>query len=110
MANKFTKSILERQAKEAKEHPKTAEPPKQPTPEAADVPQQLPPSENTIATEKQAAQLQLDQLLEAEEGRAAKNKTFYLDQNVIDAIHRTAKARGLTDSKLVNEILKKLLL
>ena len=66
MANKFTKSILERQAKEAKEHPKTAEPPKQPTPEAADTPQQLPPSENTVATEKQAAQLQLDQLLETE--------------------------------------------
>ena len=43
MANKFTKSILERQAKEAKEHPKTAEPPKQPTPEAADTPQQPPP-------------------------------------------------------------------
>ena len=110
MANKFTKSILERQAKEAREHPKTAEPLKLPTPETTDAPQQLPPSENTIATEKQAAQLQLDQLLEAEEGSAAKNKTFYLDQSVIDAIHRTAKARGLTDSKLVNEILKKLLL
>ena len=56
MANKFTKSILERQAKEAREHPKTAEPTKQPTPEAADTPQQLPPSENTVANEKQAAQ------------------------------------------------------
>ncbi len=39
----------------------------------------------------------------------AKNKTFYLDAAVIDALHRAAVAQKVTDSKLVNDILRKIL-
>ena len=117
MANKFTKSILERQAKEAKEQHQPA--PISSSPEETKEKEKI--ESNTLTSQpkpplpkKTTSELdpnfQLDQLLETEEGRLAKNKTFYLDKAVIDAIHKAAKSRGMTDSKLVNEILKKILL
>ena len=124
MANKFTKSVLERQAKEARLHPaatvvqpqtppETTEP--LPAQKSVSAPTNLPqtsqaPLEEPNSTEAvNAAALDLQALLASAAGRAARNKTFYLDQTVIDAIHRTAKAQKTTDSKLVNEILKKIL-
>lgn len=53
--------------------------------------------------------LNLDAYIVQEEERVAKNKTFYLDQAVIDAVKTAAKRRKITDSKLVNDILRKVL-
>ena len=44
-----------------------------------------------------------------EKQRAAKNKTFYLDEEVITTLHNTAKRQGITDSKLCNDILRSVL-
>ena len=41
--------------------------------------------------------------------RSAKNKTFYLDEAVISAIKAAAKRQKVTESKLVNDILSKIL-
>lgn len=37
--------------------------------------------------------------------KRSKNKTFYLEEEVIFAISRTAKSRKVSESKLVNDIL-----
>lgn len=166
MANKFTKSVLERQAKEMKARsskpaeegsrpavpaaPATAVPtsPVEPAPAEPQPPIQTeqpepipaasgttPPADLPIpaepaapspspapevpageggakprATRKAAAPLpDLTAFIVRDEGRSAKNKTFYLDEAVIDALHRAAVAQKITDSKLVNDILKKIL-
>lgn len=41
--------------------------------------------------------------------RKAKNKTFYLDEDVIGGIAFAAKSQGVTESKLVNDVLKHIL-
>ncbi len=127
MANKFTKSVLERQAKELKTHP--AAPPAQavppishPEPEPAAperAQEQKPPVQPPVepARQKTASPKpaparhtpDLADFIVRDEGRSAKNKTFYLDAAVIDALHRAAVAQKVTDSKLVNDILKKIL-
>ncbi len=147
MANKFTKSVLERQAKEMRQHPARAAKPagegETPVQEAAAVPaaQEAPqaapaviPAEQpeaaaapaTKAAEPPAEQpapraraarqprpaappVDLTEFIVRDEGRMAKNKTFYLDAAVIDALHRAAVAQKVTDSKLVNDILRKIL-
>lgn len=146
MANKFTKSVLERQAKERRQHPDEqaggerttpaaqAQPIADPAPTPADLPDhsaaeakaattpqtrdaeavQEPavvpaqPRPRTKST-KAAPAVDLTAFIVRDEGRSAKNKTFYLDAAVIDALHRAAVAQKVTDSKLVNDILKKLL-
>lgn len=148
MANKFTKSVLERQAKEMRQHPARAakpagegETPAQEAPAAVpaaqEAPQEAPaaiPAEQpeaaaapaTKAAEPPAEQpapraraarqprpaappVDLTEFVVRDEGRMAKNKTFYLDAAVIDALHRAAVAQKVTDSKLVNDILRKIL-
>ena len=132
MANKFTKSVLERQAKEQRLHntaiAKTEEPlqkaidsPKAETaPPAAEISIKTQSSETTQTSPVKKPQrttvkntpaptIDLSDFIVRDEGRTAKNKTFYLDAAVIDAIHRTAVAQKVTDSKLVNDILKKIL-
>lgn len=124
MANKFTKSVLERQAKEARFHTAPAAQPQAPAkPKEAlsseslqdslpTEPSQQPfstPAKETDLTEVPETAFDLQTLFASTASRTARNKTFYLDQTVIDAIHRTAKAQKTTDSKLVNEILKKIL-
>ena len=56
-----------------------------------------------------APPVDLTEFIVRDEGRMAKNKTFYLDAAVIDALHRAAVAQKVTDSKLVNDILRKIL-
>ena len=142
MANKFTKSVLERQAKERRQHPDgqaegerqapaspagtAADTPledmhsgaaaqaEHPEPPAADSgsrePQPLPAQPKARSKSAKAAPaVDLTAFIVRDEGRSAKNKTFYLDAAVIDALHRAAVAQKVTDSKLVNDILKKLL-
>lgn len=48
----------------------------------------------------------LSQFINVTPERVAKNKTFYLDQEVIDGVRAAAKAQKMTDSRLVNEILR----
>ena len=42
--------------------------------------------------------------------RFAKNKTFYLDEDVISALKAAAQSQRVTDSKLVNDIIRTVLL
>lgn len=142
MANKFTKSVLERQAKEMRQHPVRAAKPagegetaapetpavepiaqaapaaipaEQPeaaaAPAAAEAPAEQPaPRARAARQPKPAAPpVDLTEFIVRDEGRMAKNKTFYLDAAVIDALHRAAVAQKVTDSKLVNDILRKIL-
>lgn len=125
MANKFTKSVLERQAKEMHATPtpepiqpalSTAEPPAPvvETPAPIREPEPLPEPKMPMIAEKPAvkksrATPDLSDYIIRNEGRTAKNKTFYLDRAVIDAVHRAASAQKITDSKLVNDILRKIL-
>ncbi|MFR1111313.1 MAG: hypothetical protein ACLSDO_09305, partial [Anaerotruncus colihominis] len=85
-----------------------------PEPPAADSgsrePQPLPAQPKARSKSAKAAPaVDLTAFIVRDEGRSAKNKTFYLDAAVIDALHRAAVAQKVTDSKLVNDILKKLL-
>lgn len=126
MANKFTQSILERQYKEAQEEKRTkkkkaaapeptetaavAEPEVQPEPVV--LPQTPKETEKTKVSHPvivMAPEVNLDAYIIKETERVAKNKTFYLDQAVIEAIRFAAKKQKITDSKLVNDILRKVL-
>lgn len=177
MANKFTKSVLERQEKEYRSAAKTKsatpaalETPKAPAspeisgpttepkaesptaqhtaenaPPSANIPENdsaitespiktpsQPPEPDPIPPEAPAPTAQsalsrqmpakkgqipafqneglcLDDFIIRDEGRNAKNKTFYLDTAVIQAIKKAATAQKVTESKLVNDILKKIL-
>lgn len=51
----------------------------------------------------------IGEYLRRDNQRLAKNKTFYLDSDVIEAIKTTAKSQNVTDSKLVNDILRRVL-
>lgn len=51
----------------------------------------------------------ISSLFEKEDEKKAKNKTYYLDQEVIDAIKHNAKKQNVSESKLVNNILKHIL-
>jgi len=69
------------------------------------------PVEPQIETqEKSAALPDLSEYLRLEPQRQAKNKTFYLDVDVIEAVKSAAKAQRITDSKLVCDILRHILL
>lgn len=76
--------------------PPIQEPPANFTPEAPKaIPQELPST--------------LEAYIVRDGGRKAKNKTFYLDGAVIQAVKRAAAVQRVTESKLVNDILKKVL-
>lgn len=96
MENKFTKGVLERQQREYNKH----------------LIEQSPLSKNieTVSDSSPSpSSLNLSDLLERGEERKAKNKTFYLDDSVIQAIKKAASDYHITESKLVNDILKKIL-
>jgi len=68
--------------------------------------------ETPIPKEKKEenSSLVLSDYMSLETERKAKNKTFYLDGAVIQALKKAATAQHVTESKLVNSILKKILL
>lgn len=139
MANKFTQSILERQELLEKHRKPTgrapeiasadAEPPAEKTsnlrldaasaektePEVSALNEQP----ETLAVPKKKSgggkvkaepkPVDLSAYLVPETPRLAKNKTFYLDTAVIEAVHEAATEQKITDSKLVNDILRKVL-
>lgn len=131
MANKFTQSVLERQYKEAQEEKRAKKQAASPVPsDDKDAPPSAPEAQEPVveapvaiikpapkAERKPAAiaptlaevPINLDAYIIKETERIAKNKTFYLDQAVIDAVKAAAKRQRITDSKLVNDILRKVL-
>lgn len=120
MQNKFTKGILERQEREYKNKktlPTVQEPapPDIQEPEEKALPVQIPaetppPTSNPAALPDKDPQDILSAYIVRDSGRKAKNKTFYLDGAVIQAIRRAASAQHIPESKLVNDILKKILI
>ncbi len=94
MENKFTKCVSNRKKQEY------------------NVPETEIPREIPIPEEKkeESSSLALSDYMSLETERKAKNKTFYLDGAVIQALKRAASAQHVTESKLVNSILKKILL
>ncbi len=58
---------------------------------------------------EESSGLSLSDYMSLETERKAKNKTFYLDGVVIQALKRAAASQHVTESKLVNSILKKVL-
>jgi hypothetical protein len=59
----------------------------------------------TQESEQDSVNINLSNLFPQKE-KKAKNKTFYLDENVISAIEKQAKKQKVSDSKFLNEILK----
>lgn len=129
MANKFTKSILERQlhqpALPQEPAPLPAVPSAKPIEEdspklytnppeekaAKPAPERHPTAKSTAAPANTPYQMPegLADLLTPTPQRSAKNKTFYLDAQVIDAIKTVAKKQKITESRLVNDLLRKVL-
>lgn len=107
MANKFQKSVLVRteleQAEQASPTPPRPRPQEtiEPLRETQNLPLPNVPRRKTMPD--------LSEYLRPTPQRLAKNKTFYLDSDVIDAIRNTAKQQKVTDSKLVNDILRRVL-
>jgi len=136
MANKFQKSVLERKKIEdelrLKEHLAPAvqeqaaltesQPPAAPEqpiaeeiavqPPAPAQTGELPPAPNQPKPPKpqeKGADIDLSAFLMPQNQRKAKNKCFYLDDDVINAIKTQSAKRKITESKLVNDILKSVL-
>lgn len=137
MANKFQKSVLERLEQEAarqKQKPREKTEDRESQPVAAEMAVETPvsvPVKNTEADNEQTeteiqqdrpSELQIPAIepettaipdiggyLIREPQRSAKNKTFYLDGDVIDAVKAAARSQNVTDSKLVNDILRRVL-
>lgn len=118
--NKFTKSVLERLEQEQQKQ-KTA-PPVQAPVKQEPTPAAEPKSKKKTVTKKEPAAKptplveperpgvpDLSAFLPQSPERVAKNKTFYLDEEVIDALHQAAKSQKMTDSRLANEILRTVL-
>lgn len=112
MSNKFQKSVFERLEQESNRNKKEKKLPvemQEPAVQATNLPVASVKDEKYV--EQQTRQLPTDigGFLRPTQNRLAKNKTFYLDGDVIDMIKNAARAQGVTDSKLVNDILRKVL-
>jgi len=66
-------------------------------------------NENKINTVDKDDDIDLSAFLIPQNLRKAKNKSFYLDDDVISAIKIQSTKRKITESKLVNDILKSVL-
>ena len=115
MANKFQKSVLERLEQESDRHKKSTNRKIIPVevethiqPEVQ-VRQEMKEIENETIPSARALPGDIGDFIRPQLQRQAKNKTFYLDGDVIIAIKKTAKQQGITDSKLVNDILRRVL-
>ena len=123
--NKFTQSVLERLEQEAqlqkekqKESRTAAEiPTEKPEEEPEPIKAEKSPALKAAKTKAQKRETvkeepvipDLSSILNQTPQRVAKNKTFYLDEEVIDTLKNTAKAQKTTDSRLCNDILRAVL-
>ncbi len=90
MANKFTKAVENRTSEIIN----------------AGVAKDQKDNSNTVTDE---SSIDLSALFEKEDEKKASNKTYYLEQSVIDAVKQNAKKQKVSESKLVNNILKHVL-
>jgi hypothetical protein len=110
MANKFQKSVQERLEAEEKRRKATASPEITPLEEKSSA-----NSESEVSAPLQeestvpAASPDIRVYLTHEPQRVAKNKTFYLDAAVIEAVKRISREQQVTESRLVNDILRRVL-
>lgn len=96
MKNKFQKSVQERQESVGSLEQEFA---------------RTSPSTQVEKNESQSsATPNIGEIIRLNPARAAKNKTFYLDEDVIEALRDAAKEQKVTDSKLVNAILRTVLI
>lgn len=124
MANKFQKSVFERLEQESSRQKKIqpspikdaagSNPDSEQTTMPVNVEKAMPErspnaKDNSISAGVERLPADIGAFLRPVLQRQAKNKTFYLDGDVIIAIKTTAKAQGVTDSKLVNDILRRVL-
>lgn len=108
MPNKFQKSVLERQKTEAERQGKPLDTPPPPEDEAPQAPLQ-PETKAAAEPVAPAAMLDVAAILRPQVSRSAKNKTFYLDSELVEAIKSVAAAQKVTESRLVNDILRAVL-
>lgn len=124
--NKFTQSVMERLEQDAKRQ-KEREQKQTKQPEKAEVKAEKPLLEvkkevktekveqkkvpvKKKATAKSKTEVpDLSDFINKTPQRVAKNKTFYLDESVINALSVAAKEQNTTDSRLCNDILKTVL-
>lgn len=117
MANKFSKSIIERLEQEAQQQKKTSnkkehEPKVEIAPEPVSSEVMItspPPNKKKAVKAKPVAVPDLSEYIRSDLRRQAKNKTFYLDMDLLDAIKQAAQVQGVAESRLVNDILRKVL-
>ena len=108
MTNKFQKSVFERQKAEAERKQNISSTPKlfldkdEQATEKNTVQDQLLPSREKTSSD-------IASLIRPRTTRLAKNKTFYLDGELIEIIQATAKSQKITESRLVNDILRSVL-
>jgi hypothetical protein len=107
MANKFQKSVLDRLEAEEKRRKSTATSETAPQEaENADAKASTPiPAEREAATTAPGISDIRDYLIH-DARRVAKNKTFYLDIAVADEIKRISREQQVTESRLVNDVLR----
>jgi hypothetical protein len=96
MANKFQKSVLERL--EAEEKRRKSAPPLEATLQGV--------QGNPEKTVTPANPPDIRDYLMHDSQRVAKNKTFYLDAAVVDEVKRISREQKVTESRLVNDILR----
>ena len=111
MANKFQQGALQRLQQEQENNKKT---PNHSAKQAEEYDKSEPESRAKPAeAEKEIRHIDsvpdLTDFLEIEPRREAKNKTFYLDVEVIEAISAAARKQNVADSKLVNDVLRRVL-
>lgn len=113
--NKFTKSVIQRLEQESlkKKDDKSVN---QPIEKKADDQQKniqaninKTINKANIKSKYSKTNLKLDDIISPMKEREAKNKTFYLDTEVIDVLQAQAKNLKMTDSKLANEIFRAVL-
>lgn len=120
MSNKFQKSVLERLEAEEKRQKQPPADPKPNDKKTTAITLKETPSpvknaaptlqEDTAPTDKPGYMTpDLSAYLSHDEQRIAKNKTFYLDAVVIEHVKQAARRQGVTDSRLVNDILRRVL-
>jgi hypothetical protein len=113
MANKFQKSVLERLEAEESRRKSAEKLNAAPLPEEHIAPQETegtPESTEMIAPLPVTVKLPeapiIGDYISHDTHRVAKNKTFYLDTAVVDAVKRISREQQVTESRLVNDILR----
>lgn len=117
LSNKFQKSVLERLEleesrvkKEKKQNPKSKqENIKEPIiiqTETKEIEENTDKEKEEIESDIKLEVNDIDTTVKVEPERKAKNKTFYLDEDLINIIKNHAKRQKTTDSKLINDILR----